>query len=1392
MDIIYEASEEFLQFLDEDEFEDTDVEEAEAAAEAVSEPAAEPVAARSMLYDLHTGHDFFRLGPHTLYFYGFVIEEKSGGNQVVMCGKEYRKRNKKVVEKLGDRWLNPLDKNVRLANADMFNIVPPKNMVVDGVEVMGTKVALGNLRYIIVYASKVEVRGSNFSMRPNFEGQPVVSRGSVLNQYFGDIDFGDEFQADAVTSKLVDEGAEVFKYCYNKIKGAPRLATYTGSSVAFRDGGDRFIRRLEADTLSRYARHFGRYLSLLDASRGLAYCEGQHGQFTVDCGRSTELVAGDITKFIKEQCYREDTSLCEVLIAPLIFNFQTNQYFSISYITTILDAIKYMIKVSLFVELSDKEFAQFVTRPGRVGLYDYIETLYVRIYKELAQMPALRVHSVEDGVVEVENVRIDKEYIRKVYTSAVFSYKENYQCLCEVLGQSRGIDDAYSHFVKENKPDYKSVGLVSDIKDNKFFEKSDRQAVNDQVVRIIDEMTKLLFVIMYVSSANTFRGLELSVINIAASQFVDRNVLFRHGCISVVTSFGKNRKFDIRERYYSPVVSRLIINHVLLLKPLYLSIVGAELDEVTLNFHRIHLFSLSTHKLVNNDHYYRKVAALTNENVKYVVKMRYLRQAISYMVRYYLNMTLVNRIIEKAQGHHWMSADNSYGNTGGWDRYHSATILLVMYKFFAIYQKYVGIDLDQNCLVEVCERSFGGGGGGGAGGLETEDIDAAKKECGYQEKQFVQDKLIQDICMSGTRSRAVVAPTGFGKTYLFLVPILAYKMKVRKEGGKRRVSFLVLPYNVVAVEFEKRMSKYVNVLGVRNLAAFDYSIDLVVGTVESLTKLHVRDFFLNFAQNHGAECQLYLGVIDEAQVLIEENEFRRLSRVHFLILRSFEKIVSLGATLPRNFATEMEEKLLAPKVYNAVVREPNEEVYMESKFVSEDEERAGYLVGVVKQFLVSHDDGIIFVYFSNLETLRGISQEFEDAVVILSETRDIAQAHEDISNTRVVLATKAASVGLDIPAIRSIIFYETLAAVPEAIQVIGRLRGKPLYVLFLSADAEISDGALEVSECFKRQTCDFYGLEWRGHRNCCGQPAESTRDIVEQMRSARVEVCKRQQVAEVEAEESEIERAKFKLGEINERIRGVEIDKLYIWFGFYLTTLEDSPVVRAEGVCQWCFMSQEGCSATWCERRETVHLCMACRVVFGGMSEEEVCRAVQHGHGGEQLKWFLETDVEAMAMAYDRKLLMCSFVDQTRIKGGIDVGKLNAIYEKVLKAISKFEPGEWVLKVVGGRTTGGTVLIVGDSWDEHAKRSYFHAPATRGRLCGDCGSLADGHGECIGREAMCYFYAVFADSSYRHFRGDIKVFNHWMRALMRAQIVNLHQHVLVAVYQELKKKKRGG
>lgn len=177
---------------------------------------------------------------------------------------------------------------------------------------------------------------------------------------------------------------------------------------------------------------------------------------------------------------------------------------------------------------------------------------------------------------------------------------------------------------------------------------------------------------------------------------------------------------------------------------------------------------------------------------------------------------------------------------------------------------------------------------------------------------------------------------------------------------------------------------------------------------------------MNFRQSYGNSGELFLLVLDEAQVLLEEHEFRELSRIKYLILRSFKKVISLGATLPQNFATLMEEKLLSPKLYNAVVSEPNRNVYIESKFVSDDEKRVGCLVGVVERFLESYSEGIIFVYFSCLATLREFGDIFPNSVSISSETSDIALAHKQISRTRIILATKAASVGLDISKIRQI------------------------------------------------------------------------------------------------------------------------------------------------------------------------------------------------------------------------------------------------------------------------------------------------------------------------------------------------------------------------------------
>ena len=88
--------------------------------------------------------------------------------------------------------------------------------------------------------------------------------------------------------------------------------------------------------------------------------------------------------------------------------------------------------------------------------------------------------------------------------------------------------------------------------------------------------------------------------------------------------------------------------------------------------------------------------------------------------------------------------------------------------------------------------------------------------------------------------------------------------------------------------------------------------------------------------------------------------------------------------------------------------------------MSDDGKRVGCLVGVVERFLESYSEEIIFVYFSCLATLREFGDIFPNSVSISSETSDIALAHKQISRTRIILATKAASVGLDISKIRQI------------------------------------------------------------------------------------------------------------------------------------------------------------------------------------------------------------------------------------------------------------------------------------------------------------------------------------------------------------------------------------
>lgn len=669
---------EILDYLEDDLYEDSD-EEWEAP-----EPTVEPI-------------DTVRLGPNTLYYSGFIIKESADGNSIINYSSRFQRRNKGIVKTIGNRLVRKLEENIKVDDMELFKIVKGVKMEIDGGDAIGHKVFIAGNKYILVYAYTVSVTESNFDMEPDFGDQVVVNKSSVLAQYFGDVEYEQKLYSPGITTNKIAEGKQIFIECYNKIKNDPVLATLTGSSVAFRDGSDRFIRRLEINTIEQYGSHIGRFLSLLVESGNLRHFKDSTTKW------NGQLLAKSVMEFIKEETSNDTSNLCELIIPLMIFNYKTNSYYSSNYITTMLDAVKYMIKVSMFCCASKEEFNDFHRDPLSKKLYNFIQTLYKRLFIELSEQPHFTVSRIKPGVVCVNDITVDVKHLRHIYLSAVSAYNSTYNDLCTLLKQYIPINNAYTHFLNTLKQDHTRKGLVTNIKENKFLAKDENLMINHEAVLLIDKMTKLLFVILYIASANTFRGLELRQVNIAASLVEERNVVYRHGTVCILTTFGKNRKFQCRERFYNQEVAKIIIHHCLSLKPLMLSMLSLDKEQVL--FHQTQLFSLLRGDLCNNDHYYKMVSVVTGEIPKYVLRMRHIRQGLSHMIRHDIRVNdegSYRHLLESAQGHSWRSGDNTYGIVEGWDKLFSVSRLESMFKFFNAYNAFMGIDED---VIEVPKKN---------------------------------------------------------------------------------------------------------------------------------------------------------------------------------------------------------------------------------------------------------------------------------------------------------------------------------------------------------------------------------------------------------------------------------------------------------------------------------------------------------------------------------------------------------------------------------------------------------------------------------------------------------------------------------------------------------------
>ena len=160
----------------------------------------------------------------------------------------------------------------------------------------------------------------------------------------------------------------------------------------------------------------------------------------------------------------------------------------------------------------------------------------------------MEVSGIDKRTVFVREIKVTTDYISKLYHDGVKLYMLEYGSLCRVMGLESSIDRPYNDFVAHAKFDHQSYGLTMNMENNAYlkYDVARHASRKHAIVDLIDSMTRILYVLIFTASANTFRATELSEVNVAANEVLNRNLIYRHGAVEIVTSYGKNRKFTAR------------------------------------------------------------------------------------------------------------------------------------------------------------------------------------------------------------------------------------------------------------------------------------------------------------------------------------------------------------------------------------------------------------------------------------------------------------------------------------------------------------------------------------------------------------------------------------------------------------------------------------------------------------------------------------------------------------------------------------------------------------------------------------------------------------------------------------------------------------------------------
>lgn len=1317
----------------------------------------------------------FRLGKKHIYCRNFIIEERSSGNVVINpTARFYKRASRKVkldLESVPVHQFTPDEKEIRVDDADLYEMVESKEETVRGMHCVSTQACVGIKKHVKLYMPREVVEGSNFDMKVRDEGYAQVTRSTaVLDQFFSVYEFDDKMSEPDSTAGYIDAGRKIYKAVYDDVIAQHDLANFLGSSLTYHFRNERFVRVLAPETVKQYGTCFGRMLSLIMASKDFDLCERVDTSIANELsGAAWEQMINPLLEWIVSQTTDSDT-LCTMLVRPYLYNFKTKAWQSVAWCLKYIDALKLMFKMAMFLKSRD-EFSSFCSQPQEYGCYFYLQTIYARLVQQRREVVEMEVSGIDKRTVFVREIKVTTDYISKLYHDGVKLYMLEYGSLCRVMGLESSIDRPYNDFVAHAKFDHQSYGLTMNMENNAYlkYDVARHASRKHAIVDLIDSMTRILYVLIFTASANTFRATELSEVNVAANEVLNRNLIYRHGAVEIVTSYGKNRKFTARERFYPLQLQKLIVNHSLSMKPLLLRAMTeiGEMDAIHVNFHRYQLFALSSNKLVERGHYYSTCRTIMKDFGGDIVRIREMRQAVSYFIKNAVvvdsKLDALELAVERAQGHTMQTSDESYAIENSWSCHFSSSNSQRMLKFFTEYHRFMRFDPIYSEVEYEKEEVASNSSNWRV--LTTESISQAKEICGYLFRDLDQETAITDVAFTPTRSRAILAHTGFGKTFVFLVPMIAYKIG---GGGEHFVHLVLMPYRFLAEQMKTRLRRYLHVIDAYEHRLFSDGVDVIVGVFDCLRNREFVNFILNF-QNLpcGRNSRLGMVVIDEAQVLNEEYKFRNFSNLRYECLKVFFKVVCLGATLGRDFCRMNSRTLLLPVMMNCVRELPNCNVYMDQRVGDSRELMYVKLKQYVKNFVNYYPDDLVLVYYDWKETLYAheaeLRRSYGDGVVtVTADIEDMEGVQDVVRTAKVVLATKSFSCGIDLPNIRAIVFFDTDVPVAEMIQVIGRARNKVSHMVELYSNRDPDE-----VRCFRQQMAAFYGIR-AACNNCCGVVDAEHEDMLRKLWEDEPEETNQYDeivvVAETEEEKNWYDEI---VDEAESIMQQIEMGNPVIGSTFkyckmakYIQMFKSQPTFEHVDMCGYCYMPVAYCTRGrhGCRYQKTVKNVMMVRWILGDIDVEGIKEIIGGVEGVEQINWIRENEEYASAgiREYCRRMVSHSFINVDELPRGMPTTQLMFLMVvEQWKDRSVFGEGEEDQAVA--RKADG---YFASNWRNEVEYMTFKME-DRCKWCG----VGVGRHQCCGRFIKKLLYAIFVDERMRGYVGDMRIFEHWFEAV---------------------------